>query len=89
MAGVDRKGRTISKSAPAFDAFAITPNDATELTQAVRGIYVGGSGDLEVDMAGGETEVVFVGVLAGTILPIEVVRVRDANTTATNLVGLV
>jgi hypothetical protein len=74
---------------PAFDAFAITPDDDNDLTQTVRGIYVGGSGDLEVDMAGGETEVVFVSVLAGTILPIEVVRVRENNTTATNLVGLV
>lgn len=71
--------------APATGAFNITPDDDTDLTVLPRAIYVGGAGDLEVVMDG--ITVVFVG--ASGFLPIRPTRVKDANTTATNIVGLI
>jgi hypothetical protein len=70
----------------ASHAFAITKADA-DLPQAARGLYVGGTGDLVVTMPSGAV-VTFVGVQAGTVLPLTVIRVANA-TTATNIVGLV
>ncbi|GAB5375040.1 MAG: hypothetical protein AcusKO_15020 [Acuticoccus sp.] len=75
-------------NAPAADAFAITPDDNTDLPQAARAIYVGASGDMSVVTLGGTT-VLFAGLGAGTTLPCSVVRVNDTDTTAANLVGLV
>lgn len=73
---------------PAFGAFAITPNDSTDLAKYTRGIWVGGAGNLNVDMMDGTT-ILFSGIPAGTLLPIGVQRVRSTSTTATLLVGLV
>lgn len=50
-------------------------------------LYIGGAGNIRVLTAGGD-DVVFIGVLAGTFLPIQVVRVFSTNTTATNIVAL-
>lgn len=67
-------------------AVAVVPDDAgvIQLTQA---LYVGGAGNVRVLMAGGQ-DVVFVGVPAGTILPVSVTRVFATNTTATNILRL-
>lgn len=71
---------------PADRVVAITPSDATDLT-GVRGLYVGGEGDVSVRMVNAPTTtVVIAGVAAGTILPIRVTRVMAA-TTATNITG--
>lgn len=72
---------------PATNAAAITPNNSTDLAYTTRGIYVGSSGSLVVDMVSGQTSVTFSNVPAGVILPIRVTRVRTAST-ATNLVAL-
>jgi len=72
---------------PAERAFAITGNDSTDLTIYPRAIYVGGAGNVKVTTLGGDT-VTFSGALAGTILPVRVVRVFSTDTTATNLLGL-
>lgn len=74
--------------APASSAFAITPHDSNDLTNVVRGIYVGGAGDITVNMAGTGSSIAFVGVPAGTLLPIRVTRVLDTGTDATSLVGI-
>lgn len=52
-----------------------------------KAVYVGGAGDLNVVMQGGQT-VLFVGVLAGSILPISVSQVKNASTSASSIVGL-
>ena len=67
---------------------AITPADGADFDAlgVCRAIYVGGTGDVSIDDIGGET-VVFVGVLGGSILPVQTARVNTA-TTATNLVAL-
>lgn len=73
---------------PARDAFTITPSDTEDLAETTRSIYVGGDGNLNVDMADGTT-VLFTAVKAGSVIPIRVSRVRATSTTATALVGLV
>ena len=73
---------------PALNAAAITPNDATDLTEATRAIFVGGDGNIALDMAGDGTNIVFMGVVAGTILPVRATRVYSTNTTASNLIAL-
>lgn len=72
---------------PGRDVAAIVPNDSSDLAEVTRAIYVGGAGDIKVTANGGGTAT-FVGVAAGTILPVRVVRVFATGTTATNLVGL-
>lgn len=83
-----------ASSAPASKPVAITKSDSTDLSSSgIRGIYVGGAGDVVViglndtTNAGAGTAVTFVGVPVGTILPVVPKRVMAA-TTATNLVGL-
>lgn len=72
---------------PGEQFFAITPHDTTNFAYTVRGIYVGGAGNVvAINEAG--TAVTFIGVPAGTILPIYANRVNSTSTTATSLVGL-
>ena len=78
--------RTADATVSAYDAVAITPSDATVL-RPTRGIYVGTGGNIAVQMALGNT-VTLVGVLGGSILPIQVVKVLSTNTTASNMVAL-
>jgi hypothetical protein len=66
-------------------AAVITPSDTVD--QFWTGIYVGGAGNLNVDMESGGT-VLFTAVPVGTIMPIRVKRVRSTLTTATLLIGL-
>lgn len=73
---------------PSHTYFAITPHDSNDFSQGpVRGIYVGGAGNMVAVTTGG-TAVTFTGVLAGSIIPIRAKRVNSTNTTATSLVGL-
>jgi len=74
--------------APASNAFAVTPNDSADLTHAARGLYVGASGDVKVDLVGGDTAVTLVGLAAGVVHPIRVKRVYSTDTTATSIVAL-
>ena len=68
-------------------AFAITPSDTVNFTQACHGIYVGATGDVTlVDLTG--TVVLFKGVPVGTTLRVAAKRVNATATTATSLVGL-
>lgn len=74
--------------APARNSAAVTPNDSTDLTFTTRALYIGGAGDVKVDMVGTGTAVTFAGCLAGTILPIRVDRVYSTDTSATNIVAI-
>ncbi|RAH96532.1 hypothetical protein DLJ53_31975 [Acuticoccus sediminis] len=86
----DNPFQTYSQSvtAPAVDAFPITPNDTTDLTQAVRAIYVGNGGDVNLITASGST-VTFPAVGGSMVLPVATTRVRATGTTASGIVGLV
>ena len=72
--------------APASSAFAITPDDSNDLARNTRALFVGVTGNINVDMVGGQT-VLFSNVPVG-IFPIRVKRVRSTSTTATSIVGL-
>jgi hypothetical protein len=73
-------------SDPAQDAVVVTPSDTTHLGN-VRGLFVGGAGNVALVTAVGST-VVFTGVPAGAILPVRCTQVRATSTTATNIVAL-
>lgn len=68
-------------------AAAITPSDSATSDDPTRAIYVGGAGNLRVDMVSGGT-VTFSNLAAGTVLPIQVTRVYATSTTATLLIAL-
>lgn len=83
-------GKDNSISGPAGSAVAIdlSSTDAT-LGYVSRGIYVGGAGDVKVDMAGPQAgTVTFSAVPAGTLLPIRVSKVYKTGTTATLLIAV-
>ena len=69
-------------------AFPITASDSQDLPETVRAIYIGGSGTVVLVTRDGTTAT-FVGLAAGTVLPVSAARVRATGTTATSLVGLV
>lgn len=77
----------VNNPSPAEYAATVSPSDSVDLTKIARALYVGGSGDLNVDMPDGST-VLFTGVVGGTIMPIRVKRVRSTSTTATAIVAL-
>ena len=89
MAVVDTFPNTVdSLESPASSAFAITPHDTNDLTYTTRGIYIGTSGDVKVDMADTGTAITFVGMAAGVVHPLRVTRVYDTDTDADDIVGL-
>lgn len=71
---------------PAARVAAVTKSDSTVIS-GCRGLYVGGTGDVAVKCKGMDTAVTFVGVPAGTILPVRAEYVMAA-TTATSIVAL-
>lgn len=73
---------------PASDAFAVTPSDADYFAKPARALYVGGAGNVVVVTPGGNA-ITFVGVAAGSILPVRCYHVNSTSTTATSIVGLV
>lgn len=77
-----------SVTAPAVDAFPVTPSDTEDLPQTARALYVGNAGDLSLVTAGGAT-VTFAAVAGSMVLPVMTARVRASGTTASSIVGLV
>jgi hypothetical protein len=80
-------GRGGSIDSPASGGEVVTPDDSTEFVTVSRGIYVGGAGDVAAVMVDG-TVLTFVGVQAGSLLPIRCKRVNSTNTTATDMLAL-
>lgn len=77
--------------ASARSAFAITKSDSTDYLDSgsvPKALYVGVGGDVNVVLVGDSTETLFVGVLAGTILPIRPRKVMSTGTTASSIIGL-
>lgn len=75
------------------DAFAVTPNDATNLAPVyAKALYVGVTGNVTVvpiNAVADTDTVLFTAVPAGTILPIQVRRVMATGTTASGIIALV
>jgi len=78
----------VSITAPAVNAFDITPSDTAEITYITRGLFCGTSGTVKVQMSGGGV-VTFQGVAAGTTLPVRVKMVYATGTTASGIIGLI
>ena len=78
---------TAGLDSPANHAETVTPSDSVDLTTVARALYVGAAGDVAVLMNDDSTAT-FVGVAAGSILPIRVKRVNSTSTTATSIVAL-
>ena len=70
---------------PARYGAAVTPSDSVNLPAPTRGLYVGVTGNISIEMSNGT--VIFSNVLAG-IFPIQCTRVNATGTTATNIVAL-
>lgn len=83
----DYADHSSSLSSPVHNAAAVTPHDTNDLSKTTRGVYVGVSGDVKVDLAGGDT-VTFVGLAAGVIHPLRVTRIYSTGTTATSILGV-
>ena len=75
---------------PASDTLFVngdTIDGHADQPHSCRAVYVGTTGDLKVTMSQGGT-VVFHGVVAGSMLPIQCNQVHATGTTATNIVAL-
>lgn len=79
--------RTADATVSAHSAEAVTPSDTGTL-KPTRGLFVGGPGNIKVDMSERGSAVTFVGLQAGTLLPIQVVRVYSTDTNATSIIAL-
>lgn len=71
---------------PAVRLASVTPNDATDLTFATRGIAVGAEGFVRLITLGGDTGRIY--VVPGAPFPIRASRVLATGTTATDIVAL-
>jgi hypothetical protein len=67
---------------------AVTPSDSTDLTYSTcRALYVGGDGNISL-VDGNAATIVFTGVTAGSILPVQTARINATGTTATSIIAL-
>lgn len=71
---------------PLSKAFAITPNDTTVFAPPLRQLFVGGTGNVTVRTANGDT-VLFTAVAANTKLDYAIDQVKLTGTTATLMTG--
>jgi len=76
-------GMKVFASGQNFGAVTLGGGDVVQKFSA---LYVGGAGNVAIKQNGVDT--VFVGVLAGSILPVKGSIIDDGSTTATNLVWL-
>ena len=76
---------TADATVSARRALEIVTSDTVVYDQPTRGVYVGTTGNLKVDMVSGGT-VTFVALVG--LLPIQVDRIYATGTTATNIVAL-
>lgn len=74
-------------TSPAGAATTISPSDAAPLAHTTRAVYVGGSGNLRLTLASGDT-VTLSNVQGGMTYPLRATYVLATGTTATGLVGL-
>lgn len=72
---------------PALGGEAVTPSDSAELTQVGRALYVGAAGNVAVTTQDGSA-LTFVGVPAGSTLPVRAKKVLATGTTATSILNL-
>lgn len=69
------------------NAAAVTPSDTVDLTDIASALYIGGSGDVKVNMEGTGEAIVFKAVPIG-LLRGRFTRVYSTDTTATSILRL-
>jgi len=74
----------VNSPSPAVEAAVVAV--ATPFVKTARGLYIGGAGNATLRMPNGADTIQFVGLLAGTILPVRCTEVTAAS--ATNMVAL-
>lgn len=74
---------TLALLGPLRNGADVTPNDSVDLTFVTRQIFIGGAGNMVVDLAGNGATITFNGLQAGQTLDIAAKRIRATNTTAT------
>lgn len=87
MPAIDTYAKDIAQIGPARNAVAVTPNDSADLTAVTRGVMVGVSGNVSVNMSGSGSAVVLP-LTAGQLYPIAVSRILATGTTATGIVAI-
>ena len=80
-------GRHIELNDPILDGAAVAPSDGDDLLVSSRALYIGGDGDLAVELVSGNS-VTLAGVKGGTLIPIRATKVLSSGTTATGIVAL-
>jgi hypothetical protein len=75
-------------------AAAVTPSDLSNIPVITGGtsnngcvLYMGGNGNVRVTTVGGD-DVTFNGVLAGSFIPVQVVKVWETGTSVPNIIAL-
>lgn len=77
----------VTPNSPIRDAAGVTPDDAIDLAEVTRALYVGVAGDIALITAGGQS-VVFQAVPAGSLLPLRTSRILATGTTAGGIMAL-
>ena len=75
-------------SAPATRCVAVTPNDATPLTDIPKALFVGTGGALTLRGVADTADTVWKNVPAGALLPFRARYVRAAGTSAGDILAL-
>lgn len=72
----------------ARNAVAVTPHDTNALNPIPDRLYVGGAGTVILRARGSAADTTFLGVPAGSVLPVQAQYVRATGTTATGIISL-
>ena len=76
-----------SATQSARDVDIITPSDTQNLPREARGVYIGTGGHMKITTQYGKT-VIFKNLVRGQILPVQVWKVWQTDTTASDLIAL-
>jgi hypothetical protein len=85
MAAADSYGRDITQVGPARNAAAVVLD--ADFANVSRGIMVGVSGNVSVNMSGTGTAIIFA-MTAGNIYPLSATKVNTTGTTATGIIAI-
>ena len=90
LSPVTSNTKAVSEEIPGFPkaAFSISANNTDTFSAPVT-VFVGTGGNVAVATAlQPSTPIVFKNIAAGRVVPVQVIRVYETNTTATDLVGI-
>ena len=77
-----------SPTAPAQDCFPIDPAISEDLPKVTKAIFVGNGGDVTLRLLRASADVTFRNLPTGYMLDVRAIAIRNAGTSAANLVGL-